>query len=299
MNTTKNTKILLFAAIATVLVLPVGINNISADKGYHAQEVKDLFEDIDKDVKSYVKSDMKDPFAKKSELKAKYADKLDKIVSKIAKKVNHKFSVEEQEGLKDLIIQEHISEVYRQKMISEIPTDAITETIEIDLSSNPGYFELPSAYGSGNPYPITSWKQVTVDRTGGSGTDSSGNSYDIDGNNDFSLLSTSYTSTKVTYTLTFDDEDHPIESWDNFWDNWRFVQYGRTTDIESFSITSAGINFNGIWDNDKTFGEFYGQHGNKVRSYSSGSPIYISNVWNHAMDTTNENYGMSITTWTT
>ncbi|WP_067960121.1 hypothetical protein [Nitrosopumilus sp. Nsub] len=138
-----------------------------------------------------------------------------------------------------------------------------------------------------------------MDRTGGSGTDSSSNDYDIDGGNDFSSLSTSYTSTKVTYTLTFDDEDHPDEWWDDFWDNWRSVQYGRTTDIESFYVTSAGINFNGIWDNDKTFAEFYGQHGNKVRSYSSGSPVYISNVWNHAMDTTNENSGMSMTTWTT
>lgn len=215
------------------------------------------------------------------------------------KKVNHTYSEDEKNGLKDLIIQEHISEMYRQKMISEIPEDAITETIKVGELSTQGFFELPVAYATHNPYPITSWKQVTVDINGGSGTDSASNDYDINGDNDFSSLTTSYTSTQVTYTLTFDDEDHPDEFWDDFWDDWRQVRYNRTTDIESFTVTSSGVVFDDIWSNDKTFAEFWGQHGDKTRTYSSGMSIYISNVWNHSMDTTNENSGMSMTTWTT
>lgn len=228
-----------------------------------------------------------------------HPDKLDKIVSKIAKHKNLELSEEDREGLKDLMIHEHVSEIYRQKIVSEIPEDAFTEVIDVKALSTNGVFELPKAYASHNPYPISTWKQVSVDINGGSGTDSASNDYDIDGGNDFSSLTTSWTSTKTTYTLTFDDEDHPDPWWDDFWDDWRQTYYGRTTDIESFTVDSSGINFNGIWDNDKTFAEFYGQHGNKVRSYSSGSPVYISNVWNHAMDTSNENSGMSITTWTT
>ena len=287
------------AAIATALILPAGISNISAEKDNHGQEVRVLFTDIDRDIKEYVNGDMENPTEKKSELKATYTDKLDKIVSKIAKKVNYTYSEDEKNGLKDLIIQEHISEMYRQKMISEIPEDAITETIKVGELSTQGFFELPVAYATHNPYPIISWKQVTVDINGGSGTDSASNDYDINGDNDFSSLTTSYTSTQVTYTLTFDDEDHPDEFWDDFWDNWRQVRYNRTTDIESFTVTSSGVVFDDIWSNDKTFAEFWGQHGDKTRTYSSGMSIYISNVWNHSMDTTNENSGMSMTTWTT
>ena len=106
-------------------------------------------------------------------------------------------------------------------------------------------------------HTITSWKQVTVDINGGSGTDSASNDYDINGDNDFSSLTTSYTSTQVTYTLTFDDEDHPDEFWDDFWDDWRQVRYNRTTDIESFTVTSSGVVFDDIWSNDKTFVEFF------------------------------------------
>lgn len=293
------TKTILFAAIATALILPAGLSNISADKDNHGQEIRSLFTDVDNDIKAYVNGDMNDPTAKKSELKATHADKLDKIVSKISKKVNHEFSDEEREGLKDLIIREHISEMYRQKIVSEIPEDAITETIEIGELSAQGFFELPAAYASAHPYPITSWKQVTVDRTGGTGTDSASNDYDINGDNDFSSLSISYTSTKSTYTLTFDDEDHPDPDWDDFWDDWRQVRYNRTTDIETFTVDSTGVVFDGIWSNGKTFAEFWGQHEDKTRTYSSGMSIYISNVWNHSLDTINENSGMAMTTWTT
>jgi len=303
MYNVKNTKTILFTSLIVTMILPFSmVDFVDAkkdDKDTHGKEIRNLFADIDKDVKAYVKSDMKDPTAKKAELKSKHADKLDKIVSKIANKIGHEFSDTDHEGLKDLMIREHISEIYRQKIVSEIPDDAITETIKVGTLSPQGYFELPAAYASGNPYPITSWKQITVDRTGGSGTDSANNSYNIEGGNDFTYLSTSYTSTKVTYTLTFADEDHPDPWWDAFWDDWRQVRYNRITDIESFTVDSNGINFDGIWSNNKTFAEFWGQHESIVRSYSSGSPVYISNVWNHSLDTSNENSGMSITTWTT
>lgn len=310
-NISKTTKTILFASLIAAMILPFSVMDFAeakkADKDNHGQEIRNLFADVDKDIKAYVNkdikayvtSDMKSPTAKKAELKSKYADKLDNIVSKISNKIGHKFSDTDREGLKDLMIREHINEIYRQKIVSEIPDDAITETVEIGTLSTQGLFELPTAYASGNPYPITSWKQVTVDRTGGSGTDSAGNSYDIDGDNDFISLSTSYTPSKVTYTLTFEGEDHPDPWWDAYYDDFNEQWYGRTTDIESFTVDSNGVYFSYLWSSDKTFGEWWGQHGYKTRPYSNGMSIYVSNVWNHSMDTSNENSGMSMTTWTT
>lgn len=296
--TTKTTKVILFAVLVTALLIPTGMGNVSAKQDKDA-EVRSLFADVDKDVKSYVNGDMKDPLTKKAELKVKYADELDKIVSLVAEKANLQLSTDDRENLKDMIVREHMSEIHRQKMVAAIPNDATTETIEVGKLFTQGYFELPKAYATGNPYPINKWKQVSVDITGGSGTDSAGNSYNINGGNQFTLLTTSYTSSQVTYTLTFADEDAPSPALDAFWDSWRQLTYGRTTDIESFTVTSSGVNFSNIWDNDKTFAEVLGQHGNLVRPYYSGVIVYISNVWNHAMDTAGTNPGMSITTWTT
>lgn len=300
--TEKNRKTIrtaLLATVAVTILFSVTSIQVDASKDNHAAEVKALFADIDNEIKSYVKGEMKDPNEKKDELKIKYADKLEKIVFKISQKHNLEFNAEDKDGLKDLIIKEHMNEIKRQDMVNSMPNDAITETIEVGGSSTPGEFILPAAYASGNPYPINSWKQVTVDINGGSDTDSAGNSYNIDGSNQLSILRTTYTSSQVTYTLTFADEDHPNPFWDKFWDNWRQIEYGRTTDIESFTVNRDGVVFSDIWDNDKTFAEFWGQHGMKTRSYYSGMSIYISNVWNHAMDTSNENSDMSITTWTT
>jgi len=160
MYNVKNKKTILFASLIVAMILPFsGMDFAEAkkdDKDTHGKEIRSLFADVDKDIKAYVKGDMKDPETKKAELKSKYADKLDKIVSKIATKINHQFSDEDREGLKDLMIREHISEVHRQKIVSEIPEDAITETIKVSALSTQGYFELPVAYASGNPYPITS-----------------------------------------------------------------------------------------------------------------------------------------------
>ncbi len=298
-KTYRNDQNYFACSVAVIMLFSVASIQVDASKDNHDAEVKVLFAEIDSEIKSYVKGEMQDPNEKKDELKTKYADKLEQIVSKISQKHSFEFGTEDKDGLKDLIITEHMNEVKRQDMVNAIPDDAITETIEIGGLSVQGEFILPAAYASGNPYPINSWKQVTVDVNGGSGTDSAGNSYDINGGNQLSILRTTYTSSQVTYTLTFADEDHPDPSWDVFWDNWRRIQYQRTTDIESFTVNSNGVVFADIWDNDRTFAEFWGQHGAKTRSYNSGMSIYVSNVWNHAMDTSNENLDMSITTWTT
>lgn len=74
--------------------------------------------------------------------------------------------------------------------------------------------------------------------------------------------------------------------------------FGRIEDWESFYIEDGTIYFNGIWSNDKTYAFSIGQHGTQTRNYDS-DVMYISNVWNHAMDVDDENPGLGKTWWLT
>ena len=299
----KNAKTILFASLIAAMILPFsGMDFVEAkkdNKKAFEDELKNTFSPIDEEIKSYVNGEMKYPTYKKTELKAKYANELEQIVSTILEKENLQLSSDKKNDLKDIIVEEHMKELKRQKVISEIPSDATIETIEVDAFSTQGYFELPEAYAIGNPFPINSWKQLTVDRNGGSGTDSAGNYYDVNGGNQFTTLTTSYTSSEVTYTLKFNDEDHPDPATDASYDAWRSIYYGRTYDLESFKVDNSGIHFSSIWDNNKPYAEYWGQHGDVNRNYYDGVSIYVSNVWNHAMDIYDNNPGMSKTNLTT
>lgn len=97
--------------------------------------------------------------------------------------------------------------------------------------------------------------------------------------------------------MYFYDEDHPDPTIDVLYDYWRQIYYGRIQDIESFVVTNGIIDFNGIWDNNRAYAEFYGQHGAMTRSYAATSKVYVSNVWNHAMDTLDKNTNLGKVSW--
>lgn len=99
------------------------------------------------------------------------------------------------------------------------------------------------------------------------------------------------------YSLHFHDEDHPNPWVDWLYDMWREIYYGRIEDIENFTVSNNMINFYHIWDNGKTYAEWWGQHGDKTRDYTI--IVYVSNVWNHAMDTLDKNPSMSKVWWYT
>jgi len=42
-----------------------------------------------------------------------------------------------------------------------------------------------------------------------------------------------------------------------------------------------------------------GQHGDKTRNYTSSTKVYVSNVWNYAMDTLDKNPSMDKVWWYT
>lgn len=285
--------------VMTTVDVAEGKKHSTATHDKHDKKIKADFAEIDKDIKDYVKTDMKDPHAKKDELKAKHSEKLDKIISEVGKKLNTKYSDYERKTLKDLIVREHISETFRQQRMSEIPEDSTTVVTNLDTLSTYEHHILPAAYATDdNPYPIKSWKQVAVDRFGGSGSDGNGDTFDIDGDNQLFRVTTVNTTDEVLYTLEFLDEDHPNPIIDRAYDVVRIPIFLTTTDIEFFTVDKDGVHFYDIWSDDYKFAYFWGNHAKSVQPYSEGMTIFVSNTWNHSMGIENNNSDMDMIEWT-
>lgn len=291
-------KVFLAGIVVVVLIAAMG----AAVTGKPPEsKARDLFQPIDTEIRAYLAGN---PSAQNLEgftahTMKKYNKKLTAIVDILQDITGCSVTPEAEDTLKQLIIREHIHRVTFENMPARENASVLeVEPVVVDSSSDGSQssttFYTPLA---GVPYPIYYWKQVTVDITGGSGYDDAGKYYNVNGNNDLYKVKAEYTSTWVKYTLYFKDEDHPDPITDALYDVWRLLYYGRIEDIESFTVENNTINFNGIWDNDKTYAEPVGQHGNKTRSY--GTTVYVSNVWNHAMDKYDNNPSMSKTTWYT
>ena len=209
---TKKAKTMLFVSLIAAVAIPLSLQPSDAEQNTNAEHLRKLFAGVDEEIRQYVNGDMKSPEEKKAQLIEKYSGSLEAMINFVAIQGNWEFGPEDVEGLKKLIVTEHMSEMNRQKMISKIPDDAIRETLEVRITgcetpdpasgdcdavwemieaspalSKQSVFDLPKAHASGNPYPVDSWKQVTHDRSGGSGTDSAGNHYSIGGQNNGSL----------------------------------------------------------------------------------------------------------------
>ncbi len=98
----------------------------------------------------------------------------------------------------------------------------------------------------------------------------------------------------------FGDEDYPDPGINAMWDQHRESKYGRIQDVEKIAIYS--YDHGSTWTVDFAYGDIWssghayayplpiGIHGKIKRTVSGGSVvIYVSNVWNHAMDTRNDN----------
>ena len=100
-----------------------------------------------------------------------------------------------------------------------------------------------------------------------------------------------------TYTLSFLDEDHP--ELDAFYDGLRWLLFNRVHDIESFTIINNNqIEFDDAWSSSNDYDcmtwTHLGCHATTTKSYIPGQTIYVSNIWNHMMDTSNTNSGYSM-----
>ena len=104
------------------------------------------------------------------------------------------------------------------------------------------------------------------------------------------IVSSSQSMTR--YVLEWADEDHPNPTADAIYDQIRLQNTGRIADVETFVVRNGVIEFDNIWEDDKTYAYPVGVHGDKDRTYSNGVKIY-ANTWNHALDIYDNNSGMS------
>jgi hypothetical protein len=284
----------------------MGIASADVNKDCNDRHLKiqTLFRPIDIEARKYINgNDISsrdiDSFTKY--LVKKYGKNLDIIVDELENTVGVSLTEDEEEKFKHLIVREHLSKILQKRSGVQNATKQKVKLILIGIYRDSTYtykiFYTPLS--SNVPYPIYYWIQVSPDVNGGNGTDDAGNNYNVDGNNSLYQVSVEYTSNYVKYTLYFYDEDHPDRTWDALYDTWRRIWYGRIEDIESFTIRDGVIYFDDIWDNDKTYAEWWGQHGDKTRQYTSNTVVYVSNVWNHAMDTLDKNPSMDKIWWCT
>ncbi|MBO8175425.1 MAG: hypothetical protein H0Z18_09225 [Thermococcus sp.] len=225
----------------------------------------------------------------------------------------------QREQLKYLLVSDYISYLYQKSLIPKNAKKVIVKPIKVLSYKENGkvYNWYYAPLSSSIPYPIHWWVQVNVDINGGRGIDNRANPYSVDGKNDLFEIVVYYTSSSVQYELHFYDEDHPIPSVDSWYDDYRCEHYpGRDDtygceDIESIRVENGVIEFPTTWSRiyechnnyctwtEQTYGEPIPTHESGERTYSPSVVIYISNTWNHLMDTVDSNPSMSKKWWYT
>jgi hypothetical protein len=228
----------------------------------------------------------------------KYQKNLNKIVDSLEKKAGQKLSAEEREDLKQIIVQENIEKVswaqFKDKLgVKDEDFKPLHATDNNPLSQY-GDNQLLSL-----PLSLT-LVQVSADVDGGVGLDGGLRPYNVNGDNDlFSVtVDTSYSGMDL-YECHFYDEDVPYPNLDYDYDLFRLAEYGTLQDLQGFFIYDPNpsgqryIEFGNDWDNGNSYGTVVGQHGAATLSWSVGTQIYISNVWNHAMGLVDRNSNMA------
>ncbi|MFZ3168282.1 MAG: hypothetical protein WA130_11755 [Candidatus Methanoperedens sp.] len=286
------------AVVAIVLVLLIGGVVTASKTQDNSEKIKVLFKPIDTEVHKNL-AEKKDRSSQDLNTFAEYLVKkqgknLELIIDELENITGKKLDRDKRKGFKYLIVREHLSKISQDyDLDTQNTSKLIIEPTIVQVDKNADHTSTLSYLSLSNTvtYPIYWWVQVSPEVNGGSGTDSAGKKYSVNGGNGLYKVSIQYTTNYAKYTLYFYDEDHPDPATDAIYDAWRKLWYGRIEDIESFTVQNGIIYFDDIWDNDKTYAEWWGQHGDKTRNYVT--KVYVSNVWNHAMDTLDKNPSMS------
>ena len=156
-------------------------------------------------------------------------------------------------------------------------------------------FGIQTADAACLPTTDPNYRQLRIDIDGGRY-----NGYTFNGGNDLYRVTSVSNSASCTteYTLYFYDEDHPDR--DAMYDSIRKVWFGRTQDIESITIhNNRLIEFDDVWSSNNRYDctslIIFGCHETTIKSYIPGQTVYVSNTWNHMMDTSDTNRSLSNT----
>ncbi|MBU7021902.1 MAG: hypothetical protein HXS41_12650 [Theionarchaea archaeon] len=286
----------MFIVGTMLLVLILAIEAGSTGIGENDSEIRTLLQPLDTEARAYLETRLLssqdldlDVFA--VYLVEKYNRDLSLVIDELENVIGESFPSEDREDFKLLVVREHLHRIFQESIPD--PENAIVlemEPVLVDTYSDGTLtYRVFCTPMTDNRYPITHWVQVYDDVNGGVGEDDHGDWYFVEGHNDLYMIRMACTTTEVKYTLFFRDEDHPVSFWDEFYDRIRWLTYGRIEDIESFRVIRTidcrdFIIFEDIWDEGNTYGHWWGVHGSITRPYAPGATVYVSNVWNHAMD---------------
>lgn len=243
-------------------------------------------------------------FVKRSDKFSDDPEKIKKINKKFAEKMEHleslyksKLDVELEKmfgsqysnmtaSQKSEMTSHIISEKFKIHMQEKFETDMVKNNEGISVL---GFEILPSAYAVCNTQPtITHFKQVKVDIDG---------QFGFEGQNELQTVEKRKLSSCLTkYTLTFADEDYPIPGVDQVYDQIRINQYDRIEDIESFYVSNGKVVFVDSGSKNETF-FIVTPPGHHYDSNAFSNTVYVSNTWNHMMDTSNTNPNIPLKTW--
>lgn len=295
--------LLAFLLAAMVIVPMVSATDETNDSGLTTADIRSI-DSIDQDIREYISSSIQknttqiepDRFA--DTVSKKYDSQLDLIVNSTEKKTHKNLSKDERITLKSLIVREKMSTIYQEEYKKKLGIlDSDFKKVLVTPSNITPIQENLAQINSIAAMPHTlRLVQVYPDVYGGFGYDSSGQYYDVNGGNQlYTVYWNHHPGSYTYYELHFIDEDQPDPIIDAAYDRLRanYSQKYPFEDIQSFIIWADNtIEFVDIWDSGNTYATSLGPHGHISRAFGSSTYVYISNVWNHAMDTSDRNTGM-------
>jgi len=291
---------LLALMLAAMVMVPLvsASENSSQDSDQDNVNIRELFKPIDETVRNEISRNNleSDPaksekiFHLSSDIVKKYDSNLDGIVEHLDKKTNGHLDDAKKSTLKEIIVSEHIKRI-SDKMLMEnrglIDEDAIVikpKVLGFVDNNNLSAIERESA--KSGTFILA---QSAPDIYGGVGFDVSGQFYSVLGNNQLYEVRV-WPGNPTSYQFRYYDEDHPDLETDAAYDALRLAVYGNLLDYSLIDVTDSQIYLRGCWNSGQTFAFPTGIHGNKYRPMSS--IIYVANIWNHDIDTTNSNTNM-------
>ncbi len=226
---------------------------------------------------------------KVGELKNKYNELLRESIEEVRLDTNTRVLTENE-------IKQSIHYIVTEAIKDEKEKDRISKSEQAnDETLSTDYLEALGIQYVDATCPSTTnptYKQVSIDIDGGS---YGGNTFGGDNDLYLVLYSDNASTCERTYTLYWYDEDHP--TLDSYYDGLRQAWYGRTHDIETFTIkNNSTIEFDGTWSNGHNFNDtcwlIAGCHDTTTKTGSGGN-VYVSNTWNHMMDTSDTNSSLT------
>jgi hypothetical protein len=266
-------------------------------------KVRELFKPIDTDIRLMVDertlystpagTDRLSGPAK--EILRKNTRNLDEIVGLLVKMTDVNLDDANKTLLKEIIVTEHFKHVSNDMALAKrglkledakVLTPKIIGVVNMtEELSKAGTESVLSA-------PAMKLYQTYPDVYGGSGYDDSGLQYDVNGGNTLYKVLTWGTSYPYTYRLYYYDEDHPNRALDATYDAYRLAQTGTLEDSAQYEVYSSSIHYSLSYSGSHGYAYPLGNHGSVTgtkRSY-----MYVSNIWNHDIGTSDTNPSMSM-----